>query len=159
MMVWFDLSSVKFSSLLTLPIPNALPEDQGRSALSPNFKINGLSIAQDVILPGTTGKRARILCLKCNAVTFFPFWNYVLLYFHYMFWRLFLKVVTNQEHICNTYHWCVVMGNITSTSFLLFFFFFHDIQPYLLPWTWVSSYEQLMKLMVSLYCVICFCCT
>ncbi|KAL6329751.1 hypothetical protein AAG906_035399 [Vitis piasezkii] len=45
--------------------------DQERSALSPNFKINGLSLAQDVILPGTTGKRARTLCLKCNAVTFF----------------------------------------------------------------------------------------
>ncbi|RVW21733.1 hypothetical protein CK203_108210 [Vitis vinifera] len=47
------------------------PADQERSALSPNFKINGLSLAQDVILPGTTGKRARTLCLKCNAVTFF----------------------------------------------------------------------------------------
>ena len=43
-MVWFNLSPMKFSSLLTLPIPNALSEDQERSALSPNFKINGLSI-------------------------------------------------------------------------------------------------------------------
>ncbi|RVW64995.1 hypothetical protein CK203_062566 [Vitis vinifera] len=70
-MVWFDLSPVKFSSLLTHPIPNGLPADQERSALSPNFKINGLSFAQDVILPGTIGKRATTLCLKCNAITFF----------------------------------------------------------------------------------------
>ncbi|RVW21948.1 hypothetical protein CK203_110570 [Vitis vinifera] len=56
---------------LNPPIPNALLEDQGRSALSPNFKINRLSIAQDVILSGTTGKRARILCFKCIVVTFF----------------------------------------------------------------------------------------
>ena len=62
---------VKFSSLLTLPIQNAIPEDQGRSALSPNFKINGLSITLDVIRLGITGKRARILCLKCLVVTFF----------------------------------------------------------------------------------------
>ncbi|RVW56532.1 hypothetical protein CK203_072487 [Vitis vinifera] len=50
----------------------SLPANQERSALSPNFKINRLSIAQDVILPGTTGKRARTLCFKCNVVTFFP---------------------------------------------------------------------------------------
>ncbi|RVW94874.1 hypothetical protein CK203_034614 [Vitis vinifera] len=50
---------------------SGLPTDQERSALSPNFKINGLSLAQDVILPGTIGKRARTFCLKCNAVTFF----------------------------------------------------------------------------------------
>ena len=45
--------------------------------------------------------------------------------------------------------------HIISPIFLLF----HDIQPFLLPWTQVSFYEQLIKLMVSLYCVICFCCT
>ncbi|KAL6333943.1 hypothetical protein AAG906_039358 [Vitis piasezkii] len=73
MMVWFNLFPVKFSFLLTFPIPNALPEDQGRSALSPNFKINGLFIAQDVIRPATTRKRARILCLKCIVVTFFHY--------------------------------------------------------------------------------------
>ncbi|KAL6326205.1 hypothetical protein AAG906_001600 [Vitis piasezkii] len=73
MMVWFDLSPVKFSSLLTLSIPNVLPKDQGRSTLSPNFKINGLSIALDVIGLGTTRKRARILCLKCLVVTFFHY--------------------------------------------------------------------------------------
>ena len=105
---------VKFSSLLTLPIQNAIPEDQGRSALSPNFKINGLSIALNLIHLGTIGKNARILCLKCLAVSFFHYWNFVPLYCHYLFRRYFLKVVTNQEQICKNYHRCVVMVNITS---------------------------------------------
>ena len=46
-----------------------LPEGQGRSALSPNFKINGRSIALVVICSTTTEKRARIICLQCISVT------------------------------------------------------------------------------------------
>ena len=46
-----------------------LLECQGRSALSPNFKINERSIAHVVIYSTTTEKRARIICLQCISVT------------------------------------------------------------------------------------------
>ena len=51
------------------PHTSALPEGQGRSTLSPNFKINGRSIALVIICPIRTEKRVGIFCPKCISVT------------------------------------------------------------------------------------------
>ena len=51
-------------------------------SLSPNFKINALSIALVVICLATTEKTAGILCPKCIFVTLLHSADLVLLYFN-----------------------------------------------------------------------------
>ena len=72
------------------------------------------------------------------------------------FCRQFPSMIPLQEKDSLHRAWRTLKGN---TYLRLVFFIFHNIQPFLLPWTHVSSYKQWMKLMVSLYCVICLCCT
>ncbi|KAL6326080.1 hypothetical protein AAG906_000955 [Vitis piasezkii] len=60
-----------FSGIETHNMPSVDDDDQERSALSPNFTINGLCIALVVICPTTIEKPARILCPKCIFVTLF----------------------------------------------------------------------------------------
>ena len=53
-------------------------------SLSPNFKINALSIALVVICLATTEKPAGNLCPKCIFVTLLHYVDLVLLYFKYL---------------------------------------------------------------------------
>ncbi|RVW89140.1 hypothetical protein CK203_040273 [Vitis vinifera] len=79
-LVRFITGEVFFS--LKPPHTKHLPEGQGRSALSLNFKINGLFIALVVICPAITEKPAKILCPKCISVYLLHYADLVLLYFN-----------------------------------------------------------------------------
>ncbi|KAL6321448.1 hypothetical protein AAG906_016547 [Vitis piasezkii] len=62
--------SIGQNVLISLMIAtNTQCKSQGRSTLSPNFKINGRSIALIVICPVTIEKRVGIFCPKCISVT------------------------------------------------------------------------------------------